>query len=170
LRMKIYDFGCGNHKWPDAIGIDLDPSADIVANIENLKEVVEDGSADMVVISHAIEHANSLSILSEAYRVLNRGGLVCVETPNAYNASIVLRLLFRGQYYVSPDHVQTFGLRELSNAMRKTGFRVISFGYKQYEDRFRDEAKLGITNKLGRFLAKFLPQFSEVITMTGEKP
>lgn len=167
----IYDLGCGSYKYPSSIGIDLsaESQADIVANIEHLEGVVSDEVADKVVLIHTLEHVNPLAVLKQAHRILKQGGIVYVEVPNAYSASIVLRLLLRNTYSVVPDHIQTFGFVELTNVLGMAGFRVMRWGFKDAEERFLSLGELGWSNKLGRLLGKILPQFSEVLWMEGVK-
>lgn len=174
MRMKIYDFGCGAHKFPGAVGVDIDPSsgADIVANIECASSALGENVADMVVMRHVIEHVNALDCLREAWKVLKPRGAIYIETPNPYSAPIIIRLFFHNKYVVSDEHIQTFGPEELKNILRKAGFTVTKFGYKyELEERFKDPSvPISKTRKLGQLIWKLRPQFSEVLWMEGLKP
>jgi len=172
MKKTVLDLGCGDHKSQGAIGIDIDPSstdADIIADIEDLRSEVMDGVADSVVMVHSLEHVNTLRALKEAYRVLKPGGTIYVETPNAHALPILLRLLFRGTYEVCEDHVQTFGVQELRNALTKAGFTVTKWGYRDLDARFCDLSVMGLSNVLGRLIAKLLPQFGEALWVEGVK-
>ena len=171
-REVIYDFGCGSYKSPSSIGIDRETNsaADIIADIEHLEGFVADGVADKVMMTHVLEHVNPLNVLRQAYRILKPGGTVRIEVPNAYNASLVLRLLFRNTYSVVPGHLQAFGFVELKNVVERAGFRKVTWGYKDSEPRFLDTGSVGLTNKLGRLVRKVFPQFSEVLWMEATKP
>ena len=169
MRMKIYDFGCGNHKWPNAIGIDSDMNSDaeIIGDVETF--ILPQSCADKVVMIHFLEHVNCLTTLKKAYEVLKPNGEVYIETPNAHSASIILRLILRNKYMTSDFHVQTFGREELKNALRLSGFVAVSISYKNLELRFCDFPRMGFSNKVGRLISKILPQLSEVIVARGVK-
>jgi len=170
-REVVYDLGCGSHKWPSSIGIDLsaESGADIIADIEHLEGVVPDDVADTVVLVHSLEHVNPLAVLKQARRILKQGGKIHVEVPNAYSASVIIRLLLRNTYSVVPGHLQTFGFVEMRNVLERAGFKVTRWGFKDAEDRFLSMSELGLSNKLGRLTSKILPQFSEVLWMEGVK-
>ena len=52
--MKILDIGCGNNKYPDAVGMDLVklPNVDVVHSFLNMPYPFESESFDMVVMQH----------------------------------------------------------------------------------------------------------------------
>ena len=169
-KLRILDLGCGDQKLPGAIEVDLDPKAteaDIIADMEDMRAEVKDCVADRVVMFHSLEHVNVLRALREAHRVLKPGGTIYIETPNAYNAALIVRLLLRNRYDVCEDHIQTFGVVELSNALSRAGFAAIKSGCKDYDVRFLSYA--GFSNKLGRLISRLLPQFGEVLWVEARK-
>ncbi|MDD5578210.1 MAG: class I SAM-dependent methyltransferase [Methylobacter sp.] len=89
IKLKIYDFGCGQKPYQvfvhdhDYIGIDIDEkntSADIHANIENVP--VNDKEADVVVSFYVLEHVqNPQKVIDEKFRILKEGGRLFMLVP-----------------------------------------------------------------------------------------
>ena len=83
-----------------------------------------DSSFNVVTLFHVIEHArNPIAIFSEVRRILRRGGLLLLLTPNL--DSVHSRLLGkRWTWLHPPDHLFYFTQRSIGLALRKSGFRV----------------------------------------------
>jgi len=86
--MKILDIGCGNNKYPDAVGMDRAqlPEVDIVQDIEQFPYPFHDDAFDMVVMQHVLEHVSrenmaNIKIIEECYRILKPAGTLMVEVP-----------------------------------------------------------------------------------------
>jgi len=95
MSKKILDIGCGRNKYPNSIGIDINPkfNPDIILDINYDKLPFKDNSIDKVVCIQSIEHfGNPLHIFKEVYRVLKKGGIFHIETINV--AVWWIRLLF----------------------------------------------------------------------------
>jgi ubiquinone/menaquinone biosynthesis C-methylase UbiE len=124
------DVGCRNRKTPNSIGIDLEAhsQADIVADAEHLP--FKDASFQSAVLSHIIEHVNALTVLRETRRVLVLSGGIYVETPNPYRLPVLVRFIVKGTYAVSRDHIQIFGVTELTQLLTATGFSITRVEYK----------------------------------------
>ena len=76
------NIGSGRIKWPGWIGVDLDPHADIQADIKSLP--FADDYADYLAAIHVIEHFykwEALDVLKEWRRVLKPGGTIILELP-----------------------------------------------------------------------------------------
>ena len=80
LRLNV---GCGNKRFEGWVNVDLDPSADVVANVLQLP--FEDGTADEVMAIHVLEHLERWQApvaLVEWLRVLKEGGQLVLELPD----------------------------------------------------------------------------------------
>ena len=68
----VLDVGCGQNKWPGAIGLDISPdtAADVVADLNEFPYPLEDGRFDQILCQDVIEHVREpLRFLSELHRV-----------------------------------------------------------------------------------------------------
>lgn len=76
--------GCGQHKPPGWIGIDLNGPADIHASVMALP--FRTGIADRIFASHLLEHLDYFRqvplALAEFRRILRPGGVLCVICPD----------------------------------------------------------------------------------------
>lgn len=83
--MKL-SIGCGNTRTPGFIHADINadiPDLDLVCEMDDIP--VEDDTYSIVLASHCIEHVGrerAKRALVEWLRVLQRGGLLIVDTPN----------------------------------------------------------------------------------------
>lgn len=79
----ILDIGCGKNKVPGAIGVDIVRVAgvDVVGTVEQLP--FKDNTADVVYLSHVLEHVDSLvGAMEEIWRVCKHGALVHIWGPH----------------------------------------------------------------------------------------
>lgn len=86
----IIDLGCGRRKDPNSIGIDIVKleGVDIVADL-NKGIPLKDGTVDILVSFHFLEHVNDLLyIIEEIYRVVKPDGIVKIRVPyfNCFDA------------------------------------------------------------------------------------
>lgn len=92
-RPRVVDIGCGNKPFaalfPEGthyLGIDFDQrtAADLVHDLGRPLPL-EDGCADLVILSETIEHVPDPELVfAEATRILARGGLLFVSAPFAF--------------------------------------------------------------------------------------
>lgn len=96
--MKL-DIGCGRHKDPDWIGMDIQalPGVDLVHDLNMHPWPVESGSIDEAKAWHIVEHIPPVCVtvrgtrrpfiefMDECWRVMRVGGRVDIETPHALN-------------------------------------------------------------------------------------
>lgn len=80
--MTILNCGCGVHKLPDCINVDLQGKPDIRADI--LRLPIKSDSVDKIYLFHTIEHIEKIKhfdLFFEFRRVLREGGEVIVSYP-----------------------------------------------------------------------------------------
>ena len=85
LTLNILDIGCGNHKWPGSIGLDIVPLAgvDIVHDLNQFPYPFSNDTFDLVRVIHVIEHIQSIpKTMEEIHRITRHGGEVIIETPH----------------------------------------------------------------------------------------
>lgn len=90
LSVKILDIGCGNHKWPGSIGLDIVPleGVDVVHDLNQFPYPFPDDSFDRIRVIHVIEHIQSIPrTMEEIHRIARQGALIDIETPHYTDAS-----------------------------------------------------------------------------------
>jgi len=136
---SVIDIGCAtgalleylrDRKWR-VTGVEISPCCEYaqkerrldVRNIPLEENKFPQGSFDIVLASHLIEHLNDpASFLAEANRVLKEGGRIFLTTPNI---SGFQARLYKGQWRSAIfDHLYLFSVRTLSKMLRKAGFKI----------------------------------------------
>jgi len=137
---RLLDVGCGSGEtlrtmrylgW-EVEGLDPDPLA--VQSGQALGLPIQHGSLrectyrsnwfDAITMVHVIEHLHDpLLDLQQAYRLLKKGGLLVVTTPNV---SSLGHRLFRGDWIHldPPRHLHIFARRPLAALIERAGLRV----------------------------------------------
>jgi 2-polyprenyl-3-methyl-5-hydroxy-6-metoxy-1,4-benzoquinol methylase len=117
----------------DAHGVDINPQVIDICRRRNLRcQVVPDhrlpypdGHFDALTAWHVVEHVSNVSsTLDEWSRVLRRGGILAMETPD----SSCLKLKWRGPSYRTfwaPEHVYTFDRQNLGRFAASAGLEVV---------------------------------------------
>jgi SAM-dependent methyltransferase len=119
------------------IGADLDGQrADTALNMENI--ALGDGSIDLIVCNHVLEHVDDAKALKEFHRVLIPGGMALLMFPvvegwaGTYENPLVKgsrdRTLHFGQY----DHVRYYG-HDVRDRIRSAGFELTEFTAEEPE-------------------------------------
>ncbi|MBT5222317.1 MAG: class I SAM-dependent methyltransferase [Gammaproteobacteria bacterium] len=138
---RVLDVGCGNGDrlplferigWEFVAGIDLDDKAVDAARLAGLNVQkgsmdsipYEDNSFEFLFSHHVVEHVYDIAdSLSECFRVLEPGGVICILTPNGES-----RLhQYYGKYWrglEAPRHLQIYTIRSLEKAALKAGFII----------------------------------------------
>lgn len=148
---RAIDLGCGRGEWLEllcevgfqAIGIDQD--AGMLAACHELKLNVEQGDAlahlrvlaaeSQTIVSafHLAEHLpfdDLRMLVAEALRVLKRGGLLIMETPNPENLVVATR-----NFYLDPTHQKPIPSQLLAFVAEHAGFaRVKTLGLQEPKD------------------------------------
>lgn len=115
----------------DYVTTDIDPArADVASDIENLH--FEDGSWDVILCSHVLEHVDHGKALRELHRVLAPGGRLLAMFPivegwpSHYENSEVRSGRDRGVHFGKDSHLRRFG-RNIRDDFRAAGFSVEDF-------------------------------------------
>ncbi|MFH1710670.1 MAG: class I SAM-dependent methyltransferase [bacterium] len=147
---RILDIGCSGGFFPKyfqdngwkAVGIEPSPVAANYAKKQSL-EVIEKlfeevdlkkiGKFDAIHMAFVLEHVRDpITLLKRAYQLLNKGGIICVESPNDFNPlqNILKTKLHKKPYWVCLlDHINYFTPISLTKLLKKVGFKVIdTFG------------------------------------------
>ncbi len=82
---KVLDVGCGKHKIPGSIGMDIVAldGVDVVHNVNVSPWPFEDNTFDEIIMSHLIEHCDSIPrLMEEVHRVSKNGAIIKIITPH----------------------------------------------------------------------------------------
>jgi SAM-dependent methyltransferase len=112
--LRVLDLGCGVNKCKNAIGIDidLDSSADILADLTQKHLPIKDNSVDMVIAKSVLEHiSDTLGIFAEVHRILKPGGRFRAYVPNAFGRDA----------FDDPTHRSFFTLNTINSFCKKRG-------------------------------------------------
>ena len=164
-KLKFIDLGCGECEWIEllsengfsSIGVDSNdavrnkvkeqcPNVEIVKKdaIQYLKEC-KDNSIDCISSLHMVEHMDFITIitlLKECYRVLKKGGMLIVETPNPQNI-----LTASYYFYLDPTHVKPIPPELMQFYFEESGFEIYDkllfnpLNFEPYEYRADDQIK-----------------------------
>jgi len=113
------------------IGADLDGRrADSALNMEDI--ALADGSVDLIVCNHVLEHVDDAKALKEFYRVLDPGGIVLLMFPvvegwsQTYENPLVESRKDRALHFGQWDHVRYYGY-DVRDRIRSAGFELTEF-------------------------------------------
>ncbi len=98
----------------------------IKGDTENLP--FQDNEFDVVVAAAIIEHLkNPEKMLSEARRVLKKGGILIVTTPKPFwdKAMTIFGKLTKNRLLTGEEHNILFNMRELKEYFKKANFKVV---------------------------------------------
>ena len=87
-QKKILDVGCGQNKFPGAIGIDANrlSHADVIHDLGSLPYPFRDNEFDEIVCRHVIEHVpDVMGFVSELHRICKPAGRIRIVTPHYSN-------------------------------------------------------------------------------------
>jgi SAM-dependent methyltransferase len=139
---KVLDFGCGDGKFLSRLKIrgwetyGIEPSADAAfREHRRLTAVPQDGSFDLVVLNHVLEHLlDPLDTLTRLSTSLREGGMLFVSTPRLDTLPQHRDL----KYCLSGHrHVVSFTERCLRGLLARAGFDTIArIDAKELDDAF----------------------------------
>jgi len=105
---KILHIGCGRHKIPGAIGLDITalPGVDVVLDLDKETLPFEADTFDEVYAHHVLEHLRNLAeVLGELHRVCKPGAVIDILVP--YYTCVGA--------FGDPTHVRFFTYRTLEH-------------------------------------------------------
>ncbi len=127
---KVLDVGCGQNKFPGAIGIDFaaNSDADVRHDLNAFPYPIESDTFEVVLLRNVVEHLSDIVGLMEAvHRVAKDGGDVVITTPH-----------FSSLYsYQDPTHVRHLAFDSMdyfvedtkhSNFYSSSRFRMVDKG------------------------------------------
>jgi SAM-dependent methyltransferase len=88
VAKAILDVGCGQNKFPGAIGIDANPKshADVIHDLAVVPYPFADDQFDEIVCRHVIEHVpDVMAFVTELHRITKAGGRLKIVTPHYTN-------------------------------------------------------------------------------------
>jgi 2-polyprenyl-3-methyl-5-hydroxy-6-metoxy-1,4-benzoquinol methylase len=146
---RIVDIGCANGGLLGALKalgfsalLGVDPSPACVANTKRLFDVPasqgwlldlppESAPADLVVVSHVLEHVLDLrSAIEKVAGILSENGIVYVEVPDASRYAECIAAPFQD---FNVEHINHFYASSLKNLMAACGFEALDVGTKTLE-------------------------------------
>src|SRR5688572_31594130 len=86
VTRRILDVGCGQNKFPGAIGIDANPRshADVIHDLGVIPYPFADDEFDEIICRHVIEHVpDVLGFITELHRITRPGGRLKIVTPRS---------------------------------------------------------------------------------------
>lgn len=85
---KILDVGCGQNKYPGAVGIDSNPrtQADVIHDLGVTPYPFAENEFDEIICRHVIEHVpDVMAFVTELHRITRPGGRIKIVTPHYSN-------------------------------------------------------------------------------------
>lgn len=85
---RVLDVGCGQNKFPGAIGIDANPRshADVIHDLGVFPYPFGDNEFEEIVCNHVIEHVpDVIGFVTELHRITKPGGRLKILTPHYSN-------------------------------------------------------------------------------------
>lgn len=141
---RVLDIGCFTgdflellqEEFADVCGFELQNDAVKIANKKLLGKVIQADvmtytfpkkKYDIITLLGVVEHvADPMSLLKRSYSLLEKKGIVMIQTPNS--SSLLARIM--GKYwppYSPVEHIHLFSRKSLERALEECGFSDISF-------------------------------------------
>ncbi|MFA7717372.1 MAG: methyltransferase domain-containing protein [Candidatus Absconditabacterales bacterium] len=107
---------------------------------------------DVIVGGEIIEHLDNFKSFFESIKKhMNKESLLVLTTPNAFNFSNLIRVIFTGKPIFDKDHVVYFDLFTLGQMLKRHGFKLVAHYYNT------EVAPQRIRNMIIRGLGKIFP-------------
>lgn len=124
-----------NIKNSKIIGVDFikNENVDIIHDL-NKKFPFKNNYADTIIAGEIIEHLiNPFEFLKECNRVLKKGGILILTTPNMTSLSYILKIQSFGKkltiYDRKDPHLYGFSMEMLEILLKKSGFKILNKKY-----------------------------------------
>jgi len=147
-KLNILDVGCGTHKIPGAIGIDVDncSDADVLHDLNVFPYPFEDNEFDKVICKQVMEHLEKpLDALREIHRISKPGATVIIEVPHfsCFYAFCSLHHKRFFSYFSLDTFIKKYGLFTIEKklitfhrAHRRWGLALIFNRFPLFYERF----------------------------------
>lgn len=141
-KLNIIDLGSGECEWVELLqengfhATGIDGNTEVIKKVKKINasiDIIEsfamdyltglcDDSVDMITSFHMVEHLEMMDIIKlirECHRVLKRGGMLIIETPNPQN-------ILTATYYfnMDPTHKKPIPSELLAFFIEESGFEV----------------------------------------------
>ncbi|MBU5687975.1 MAG: methyltransferase domain-containing protein [Candidatus Aenigmarchaeota archaeon] len=131
----LHIFLKANIKNSKIIGVDFikNENVDIIHDL-NKKFPFKNNYADTIIAGEIIEHLiNPFEFLKECNRVLKKGGILILTTPNMTSLSYILKIQSFGKkltiYDRKDPHLYGFSMEMLEILLKKSGFKILNKKY-----------------------------------------
>lgn len=144
----ILDIGCGSGIWQSVTTRRGQLNFDILRPKQKINNFIlgdahqlpfKENCFEKTFFIDVVEHVeNPVKCLKELKRVTISSGEIIVGTPNAVWLPKIIRCFIKKEYQVFHEHISTYGIPELSNLLRRVGFKnfeVITLSYKENRER-----------------------------------
>lgn len=147
------------------INLPLDLEKDPLPFVEN--------SFDVIVLSEVLEHLNFHAgrVFSEMARVLKKGGIIIVTTPNLSRLNNIVKLVLNksinaelDQTFNDTTHYREYTAEEISYFMKTVGLSNIKTTFTNFK-----YPNLGKNVAVSDFLTKFFPKKKRDLCVIGRK-
>jgi ubiquinone/menaquinone biosynthesis C-methylase UbiE len=143
-NVPTLDIGCGSSRivssMPEAVALDINASRLRYISKTNRRLTnatagalpFRDGSFGCVICSEVIEHTEERTVFQEMRRVLRKGGILVVGTPD-YGKLVwrlierVYAIVHRGGY--AEEHIERYSRDRLADQLKEHGFRILEEAY-----------------------------------------
>jgi len=156
--MKL-NLGCGNDYRQGYVNIDIRPEVnpDMVLDLEQIPYPFDDESVEEILAFDIIEHFpfNKIrSIVNEWYRILKKGGILKIRTPDFDQISYLFYkgeipdwimlsyYLYGAQDYEYNYHKAIFTKSQIKDFLESFGFRVVKL-FNEYTNMYVEAVKEG---------------------------
>lgn len=84
-QSQILHLGCGLTKYPDSIGVDINPltHADVIYDLNKFPYPFKDNQFSQIFADHILEHLDNIpKVFTEIYRITKPNGLLHITAPH----------------------------------------------------------------------------------------
>lgn len=194
---SVVDLGCGAGQFFDALqysglkvddytGVDIGNINLLKAKEKGIKTVetdlskelpFEDNKFDVVIATEIIEHLyDTFGFLQECNRILKKGGILVLTTPNIASLGNRIMMMFFGKRpgaidyrkEKGPGHIRAFVKNELESLIEEADFEIKSSVGKEVNLPFFNTKNKNI-NGLNEIICKAFPTISTGFIVIGVK-